>query len=161
MKVVHDFGYYLDCALKSIVHVNKLSSSLYVTLHKISQIRHHLDTEATKMMVQALVLSRLDYCNCLLLGISDQNLIKLKRIQNIACRVIYRLNKHDHLTPYFINLHWLKIQERIIYKTAVFVYKCIHDLAPLYLLDLIDLQHGRQLRLLIRWNCQLQKSKHL
>ena len=98
------------------------------------------------MMVQALVLSRLDYCNSLLLGILDQNLGKLQRIQNITCRVIYRLNKHDHLTPYFINLHWLKIQERIIYKTATFVYKCIHDLAPFYLLDLIDLQHGRQLR---------------
>ena len=113
---------------------------------KISQIRHHLDTETTKMMVQALVLGRLDYCNSLLLGISDQKLRNFQSIQNIACRVIYRLNNHDHLTPHFINLHWLKIQERIIYKTATFVYKCIHDLAPSYLSDLIDLQHGRQLR---------------
>ena len=146
MKVVHDLGYHLDCELKSTVHVNKLSSSLYLTLFKISQIRHHLDTGTTKMMVQALVLSRLDYCNSLLLGISYQNLRKLQRIQNIICRVINRLKKHVHLTPYFINLHWLKIQERIIYKTSTFMYKCIHDLAPSYLLDLIDLQHGRQLR---------------
>ena len=92
VKAVHDLGYYLDCKLKSTVHVNKLASSLYVNLHKISQIRHHLDTETTKMMVQALVLSRLDYCNSLLLGMLDQNLRKLQRIQNIACRVIYRLN---------------------------------------------------------------------
>ena len=146
MKVVCDLGYHLDCELKSTVNVNKLSSYLYVTLWKISQIRHHLDMETTKMIVPALVLSKLDYCNSLLLGILDQNLRKLQRIQNIACMVIYRLNKHDHLTPHFINLHWLKIQERIIYNTATFVYKCIHDLASSYLSDLIDLQHGKQLR---------------
>ena len=146
MKVVCDLAYHLDCKLKSSVHVHKLSSTLYDTLHKISHIRHHLDTETTKMMVQALVLNRLDYCNSLLLGISDQKLRKLQRIQNIACRVIYRLKKYDCLTPHFINLHWLKMQERIIYKTATFVYKCIHDLALSYLSDLIDLQHGRQLR---------------
>ena len=105
VKAVHDLGYYLDCKLKSTVHVNRLGSSLYVTLCKISQIRYHLDTEATKMMVQASVLSRLDYCNSLLLGILDQNLRKLQRIQNIACRVIYRLKKYDQLTPHFINLH--------------------------------------------------------
>ena len=74
MKVVHDLGYHLDSKLKSTVHVHKLSSTPYVTLHKISQIRHHLDTKSTKMVVQALVLSRLNYCNNLLLGISDQNL---------------------------------------------------------------------------------------
>ena len=71
---------------------------------------------------------------------------KLQRIQNIACRVIYRLKKYDQLTPHFINLHWLKVQERIIYKTATLVYKCIYDLAPSYLSDLIDIQHGRKLR---------------
>ena len=146
VKAVQDLGYYLNCELKSTVHVNKLASSLYVTLCKISQIRHHVDTKATKMMVQALVLSMLDYCNSLLLGSSDQNLRKLQRIQNITCRVIYTLKKYDQLTPHFINLHWLKIQERIIYKTATLVYKCIYDLAPSYLSDLIDIQHGRQFR---------------
>ena len=32
VKVVYDLEYHLDCELKSTVHVNKLSSSLYVTL---------------------------------------------------------------------------------------------------------------------------------
>ena len=34
VKAVHYIEYYLDCELKSIVHVNKLESCLYVTLDK-------------------------------------------------------------------------------------------------------------------------------
>ena len=154
VKVVYDLGYHLDCPCKYTIKFP------ICHIQKVSQIRHHLDTGTTKMMVQAPVLSRLDYfCNSLLLGISDQNLRKLQRIQIIVCRVIYRLNKHDHLTPHFITLHWLKIQERIIYKTATFVYKCIHDLAPSYLLDPIDFQHGRQLRSLDQMKLPVAKVR--
>ena len=32
VKAVCDLGYHLDCELKSTVHVNKLSGSIYITL---------------------------------------------------------------------------------------------------------------------------------
>ena len=121
VKAVCDLGYHLHCKLKITLHVNKLSTSLYVTLCKNSQIRHYFDTETTKMMVQSLVLSRLDYCNSLLLGILDQNLKNFKRYKTLHAGSSID-SKSVTVTPHFINLHWLKIQEKIIYKTATFVY---------------------------------------
>ena len=71
------------------------------------------------MLVQALVLSKVDYCNSLLLGSSQYNIRKLQRLQNMCARIIYRACKYDHITPLLMELHWLKIEEWIEYKVAV------------------------------------------
>ena len=108
---VHDLGYIIDNELKSTVHINKLTSTLFITIRKIAKIRHLIDKGTTKMLMQALVLSKLDYCNSLLIGTSEYNLDKLQRIQNMSCRVINNLKKHDGITSYLQDLHWLRIHE--------------------------------------------------
>ena len=44
--------------------------------------------------MQALVMSKLDYSNSILLGTPQYNIEKMQRIQNMACWVIFRLPKH-------------------------------------------------------------------
>jgi len=40
-------------------------------------------------------------------------------------------HRHDHITPVLVGLHWLPVRQRIIYKTAVLVWKCLlHDATP-------------------------------
>ena len=36
------------------------------------------------------------------------------------------------------SLHWLPVTYRIMYKILVLTYKCIHELAPIYLQELIE-----------------------
>ena len=64
--------------MKNSAHINKLVSNLNVTLRRISKIRNNIDYETTKILVQAMVLSRLDYCNSLMLGTTKYNLKKLQ-----------------------------------------------------------------------------------
>ena len=45
---VHDLGYIIDNELKSTVHVNKLTRTLFITIRKIAKIRHLIDKEMTK-----------------------------------------------------------------------------------------------------------------
>ena len=82
---VWDLGYIIDNELKSTAHINKLSSTLFITIRKIAKIRHLIDKVTTKIFMQALVLSKLDYCNSLLIGTSKYNLDKLQRIHNMSC----------------------------------------------------------------------------
>ena len=89
----------------------------------------------TKTLMQALVLSKLDYCNRLLIGTSEYNLDKVQRIQNMSCCVKKNLKKYDNITNHLQDLHWLRICERIISKILVMVFKCKHKLAPTYLQD--------------------------
>ena len=55
----------------------------------------------------------------------------------MACRIIFNLKKFDHISIYLEKLHWLKVPERIEYKVAVLVFKCVHGTAPLYLQSLL------------------------
>ena len=42
-----------------------------------------------------------------------------------------------HISPVLFALHWLPIRQRIKFKLLVLVYRCLHQLAPAYLSDLI------------------------
>ena len=137
VPAVRNLGMYFDSELKLTVHINKLASSSFATLQNVAHIRNHLDIPTTKTIVQALVTSKLDYCNSLLLGIPKYNIDKLQRIQNIACRIIYKLPKYSHITPFLFEAHWLKIPQRIDFKILTLMYKCIHQLAPAYLMELV------------------------
>ena len=74
---------------------------------KIAKIRHLIDKETTKILMQALVLGKLDYCNSLLIGTSEYNLDKLQRIQNVMPSY-KQPQKHDSIISYLQDLHWLR-----------------------------------------------------
>ena len=61
----------------------------------------------------------------------------LQRVQNSAARLTAK--KRDHVTAILKELHWLPIIKRIEYKLLLITYKCVHDLAPSYLTELIKL----------------------
>ena len=75
---VRYLGFHLDCELKNKTHVNKLTSTLYTNITHICSICHCLDDETTKFLVQALVLSKLNYCNSILVGSAQYNIDKLQ-----------------------------------------------------------------------------------
>ena len=63
---VKNLGVTLYCHLIMKTHVSNLVRSANFELRRISSLRHLLSTDATKILVSAFVLSRLDYCNSLL-----------------------------------------------------------------------------------------------
>jgi len=110
-------------------------------------MRRFLTTDATKTIVQAVILSRLDYCNSLLSGSTDKLVQKLQRVQYSAARVVSRCPWHSHMKPVLKSLHWLPVRARIKYKVALMTYKSLNSLAPAYLSNLlIPYQPGRGLR---------------
>ena len=109
IPAVKYLGIFLDAELKYTIHINKLTSSSFNTLHNISRVRCHLDQKTMKILVQTLILSKLDYCNSLLLGTLKYNIAKLQRIQNMSCRMIHQLPKYSTINTYLAQLHWLKM----------------------------------------------------
>ena len=54
---------------------------------------------------------------------------------NTAARLIFSSSKFQHITPLLRQQHWLKAPERIAFKYAILVYRCLHGSAPAYLTD--------------------------
>ncbi len=89
------------------------------------------------MAVHAYITSRLDYCSSLYCGSSKSLIDRLQLVQNAAARFLHNSRKSTHITPILRILHWLPIKFRIDFKILLFVYKSLHDLAPIYLSELL------------------------
>ncbi len=62
-------------------------------------VQNFLSEHALPLLVQALVLSRLEYCNVLLAGLPANSFKPLQLIQNAAARLIFNEPKRSHATP--------------------------------------------------------------
>ena len=134
---VRNLGTWFDNNLSMKTAINKTCQSVLYYLHNIRRIKRFLSFEDRKLIVQAVVMSRIDYCNSLLFGVSATHLSKLQRVQNAAARLVCSVRKHEHITPSLIRLHWLPVKFRVNFKIAMLTFKCIHGLASEYLRTLI------------------------
>ncbi len=127
-----------DDKLNFSVHIAKTAQSCRFALYNIKKIRPFLLEHATQLLVQALVLSRLDYCNALLAGLPANSIKRLQLIQYATARLIFNEPKRTHVTPLFINLHWLPIAAHIKFKKLMFACRTTTGSAPLYLNSLLQ-----------------------
>ena len=119
-------------------HVNELCRTAFYHIRNISRIRPCLSIDSTKTLVPALVTSRLDHCNSLLFGLPDYLIQRLQYILNAAAKVITCKRKFDHVTPLLIELHWLPVRQRIVFKILLYTFKALHGATPTYLTELIS-----------------------
>ena len=140
-SVARNLGFNLDRFLNMNFQVNEVVSLGYKMLADVGRIRKFLSCAQTELLIHAVVHSRIDYCNVLLIGINKNEINKLQRLQNTAARMIAGLRKRDSVRHILNDLHWLRVEERVIFKLLVFVYKCIHGLAPGTMSDLISFRN--------------------
>ncbi len=108
-------------------------------MHNIRKIRPFLTQHAAQLIVQALVISRLDYCNALLAGLPSCTIKPVQMIQNSAARLVFCKPKRAHVTPLFISLHWLPVAARIKFKTLILAYRTATGSAPAFLHSLMTI----------------------
>ena len=146
-SVVRNLGANFDSKMTMESHVSAICQSAYFQFRNIGRVRKYITVDATKTLIRALVVSKMDYCNSLLLGITCKQLRRLQLIQNTAARIITRTRPRDHITPILCELHWLPVPNRIDFKVLCVTFKCLHGSAPLYLEELLQLvSHERDLR---------------
>ena len=114
--------------------------SAYFHLRSISRIRRFINDDTCASVVQALVISRLDYANAVLIGLPENTLRKLQLVQNSAARLVTGTRRRDHVTPVLKQLHWLPVHLRIIHKVVCLVFKALtFATAPIYIKDMLEL----------------------
>ncbi|KAM9571498.1 uncharacterized protein ACWYII_048524 [Salvelinus alpinus] len=132
-----NLGVILDNTLSFSTNIKAVARSCRFMLYNIRRVRPCLTQEAAQVLIQALVISRLDYCNSLLAGLPACAIKPLQLIQNAAARLVFNLPKFSHVTPLLRSLHWLPVEARIRYKTMVLAYGAVRGTAPQYLQALI------------------------
>lgn len=134
---VRNIGAYFDAEMKMEVQVKNTCKGAWLNLYNIGKIRQYLTFDQAKTIIHAYVTSKLDANNALLSGTTSELKSKLQLVQNAAAKLITKNKKQDHATPLLYNLHWLPIEDRIIFKILLLAYKSLNDMGPVYLKDLL------------------------
>ena len=122
--VARNIGVMFDNELSLKSQVSKLCQvAFFFYTRRIRSIRDCLTHDATELLIHSLVISRLDYGNGLLYGVSGQLFCKGSIMWQRAL------------------LSRLPIRYRTEYKLLLLTFNALHHLAPSYLTDLLQLYH--------------------
>ena len=130
-------GVTLDPHLTLAKHVSEASRNLTWQLREIRRLRRRLDQNTAETVVRSFVMSRLDYCNAIYCNLPATRTQPLVRILNFAARTVASSQLYDHVTPVLMDLHWLPLRQRVIFKMSCTVFCCLNGTAPNYLADTI------------------------
>ena len=111
---VRNLGSWFDSNFSMCTHISKSCGAAFYWLHNIKHISRFLRKEKLEMVLHAFVTSRNDYCNGLLYGLPDCEIVKLQRVQNAAARLLNSVCKYGHITPILKELHWLPVRLEFI-----------------------------------------------
>ena len=131
---VKNLGVVFDSNFTFSDHVSQVIKSTRVHVRDLYRICPLLDLKTSVLLANALVSSRLDYCNSLFLSLTDFELRRLQLVQNSLCRVVTRTSIFSHITPQLKKLHWLPVRYRVQFKIGLITYKILNQGQPVYLI---------------------------
>ena len=126
-------GVIFDNTLSLKPHIVSVTKAAFFQLCCISHIHQFLTPEATKTLVRSLISSRLDYCNSALAGLPVVDLQRLQCVQDDTIQLTTTSKKTDYIMLHLMDLHWLPIHSRIVYKIMVLTYRALNGEAPDYI----------------------------
>ena len=104
-STVKNLGVTFDSTLSLDQHIKEITKIAFYHLCNIAEIRSFLSTTDAEILIHTFVLSWLDYCNALFLGLLRESTKSLQMVQNAAARVLTCTRKFDHITPILVSLH--------------------------------------------------------
>ena len=119
VMIVRNIGTWLDTNFAMSTYITETCQAAIYHLYNIKRITRYLSYDDRKSIVQAVIMSRTDYSNSLLVSIPSTQLSKLQRLQNAAACLVSKVAKYDHITPTLVNLHWLPVTYRVNVKIAM------------------------------------------
>ena len=134
---VRNLGVIFDSDFSFHKHVSNICKSCFYHIRDLRRIRRHIPLSTAKTISNALISSRLDYCNSLLNNIAKQDLSKRQRVQNCLARVELRAPRFSPSLPLLKQLHWLPVNYRIQFKLSTLTYRALALNQPPYLASLL------------------------
>ena len=117
---VENLRVWFDSSVNMCSH--KLCASAFFSVylqHKAYQ-EVPIQGDSAETLLHAFISSSLGCGNSLLLCLLQY---QIQRVQNASARLIFSMPRYCHITPLLFDLHWLPVNQRIVFKIVLLVYK--------------------------------------
>lgn len=131
-KVVN-LGVTFDSTLCWNSHGIRVINRVFSTLAQVRRNFIYLPPDIRLKIVQSLIFPIFDYCNVLFTDMLVDTAVKVQRAQNACIRFVTGTRRDEHITPSYISLNILKIQERRKLAVASWAWTINKYHIPLYL----------------------------
>ena len=120
---VKSLGVFMDRDLSMNSHISKMLQAGFSALRQIRSIKKCLFYESLRTLAVTSILSRIDYCNTLLAGLPEKQLSRVQSFMDTTSRLITGTRKFDQITPVLKKLLWVKVRDKVVYKSLIFIFK--------------------------------------
>ena len=125
-RMVKNLGVQMNCQFNVSDRVQNISSQIFVALRDLWRIRGKINVELATRIVNATILSRLDFENSFLIGANAAEIDKLNKSLNAVVRFIFKLSRFDSVDIYRRKLHYLRPRERITFKLLTTIHNALY-----------------------------------
>lgn len=134
-------GLNIDEKLSWSNHIDDVAMRMGRAVSVINRCSYYMNDHTIKLVIQALVLSHIDYCSIVWSSAPKSVIQKLQFVQNRAARLVlgcpYRANvKYMHS-----RLQWLTVENRLFYNLLTFFHKMYVFQKPICLFSRIQHVH--------------------
>jgi len=136
-SVIRDLGIQMDTNLTFHQQISSVCKAGYFHLRNIKSISRHISRQHQENLIHAFISSKIDFCNTIYFGLPKFEVNRLQKLQNSAARLLTSTAKHAHITPVLKQLHWLPVEQRVIFKILIQTHKCIYTSCPSYLSNIL------------------------
>ena len=130
-------GMQIDNNLSWNQYVDKLSSNIACKLNRLRRLKGVVSCDVLSKIFLTFIQPCIDYAISVWGQTSEYNIDKIQRLQNFAARMV--TNNYDFINIRGIeivkSLGWMNVRQRCFYFTTTLMFKCIHGLAPSYMVN--------------------------
>ena len=131
-----NLGVVLDSSLSFRSHIDSIVKTCNFHIRNLYMIKDFVNRKNLVTLVHSLIVSKVDYCNSLFIGLPNVILKKVQSVLNRAARLIFNLPPRVPTTSSLIELLWLPVKARIELK--IITYKALKFNQPSYFRELLS-----------------------
>ena len=115
-------GVLLDSRLKWTEHIDNITTKMGRSIAVTRKCSKYITSDTMKEVIQALVLSHLEYCPAIWSSAAKKDLKKLQIAQNKAARLALHCSKRTNVLQMHSNLSWLPVENQV-YSLLLFFFR--------------------------------------
>lgn len=126
-------GVLIDSRMSWTKQIDEMLKKMGRAMAAIRYCKIYLPRHLIKQLMEALVLSQLDYCTVIWSNTSECNLNRLQVAQNKAARIVLNCSYRTRVCDMLSMLNWLPVKSRLYYSLLGFARKVITTRTPVIL----------------------------